>query len=96
MPNILRIALLGIALFTSAISSAGDVYVRGHTRSDGAYVAPHYRSSPDNSYNNNWSTSPNMNPYTGSIGTSPPTWNDEAPRNDSDYNYNYNRNIYGR
>jgi hypothetical protein len=30
------------------------------------------RSAPDNSYNNNWSTSPNINPYTGQQGHNQP------------------------
>jgi hypothetical protein len=46
-----------------------DVYVRGHYRSNGTYVAPHYRSNPDGNVYNNWSTYPNVNPYTGKIGT---------------------------
>jgi hypothetical protein len=50
-------------------SSNGDVYVNGYTRSDGTYVAPHYRSSPDSKININWSTKGNVNPYTGAEGT---------------------------
>src|SRR5215831_3070347 len=37
--------------------------VRGHVRKDGTYVAPHRRSTADKSFNNNWSTNPNTNPY---------------------------------
>ena len=55
---------------------AGDVYVRGYTKSDGTYVAPHFRSAPDSSYNNNWSTSPNVNPYTGEQGRRTPRLDD--------------------
>jgi hypothetical protein len=47
----------------------GDVYVRGYYREDGIYVKPHYRSDPDGDFYNNWSTYPNVNPYTGKIGT---------------------------
>lgn len=43
--------------------------VQGHTRKDGTYVAPHTRSKPDSSVNNNWSTKGNTNPYTGASGT---------------------------
>jgi hypothetical protein len=43
--------------------------VDGHFRNDGTYVAPHMRSNPDRSVNNNWSTHPNVNPYTGQQGT---------------------------
>ena len=54
--------------------------VPGYVRKDGTYVAPHYRSTPDRSYNNNWSTSPNVNPLTGQQGTQQPTWNDRPPQ----------------
>jgi len=52
----------------------GPVHVEGYTRKDGTYVAPHYRSAPDGSFENNWSTKGNTNPYTGEAGTkvSPP------------------------
>lgn len=42
--------------------------VQGYSRSNGTYVAPHQRSMPDNSLNNNWSTKGNTNPYTGTSG----------------------------
>ena len=32
----------------------------------------HYHSGPDSSVYNNWSTSPNVNPYTGQTGTRNP------------------------
>jgi hypothetical protein len=57
---------------------AGDVSVNGYTRKDGTYVAPHFRSAPDSSFNNNWSTSPNVNPYTGQQGTHTPRMNDSV------------------
>jgi hypothetical protein len=66
-------AVLGtIALFAVPYAGA-DVYVKGHTRSNGTYVAPHYRSDPDSSVNNNWSTRGNMNPHTGEWGTRTPS-----------------------
>lgn len=61
--------------------------VDGYTRRDGTYVQPHYRSTPDNSYNNNWSVQGNQNPYTGNYGTRSPTYNDRAPQ--------YNQQQYG-
>lgn len=51
---------------------AGSVHVRGYTKSDGTYVAPHYRSAPDANPYNNWSTLGNVNPYTGQAGTRSP------------------------
>jgi len=73
------ISVLLLVLF-SALTFAKDVYVNGYTRSDGTYVAPYYRSSPNKSYNDNWSTSPNTNPYTGKKGTRKPTYNDKSPK----------------
>lgn len=60
-------------------SSSNDVHVKGYVKKDGTVVEPHMRSHQDSSYNNNWSTSPNINPYTGHMGTHSPTWNDQAP-----------------
>ena len=54
----------GMALPTDAA-----VRVRGYFRSNGTYVSPHYRSNPDGNFWNNWSTYPNVNPYTGTTGT---------------------------
>ncbi len=47
----------------------GDVYVRGYTRSDGTYVAPHHRTQQNQIFGDNYSTSGNSNPYTGKAGT---------------------------
>ncbi len=44
-------------------------YVHGYTRSDGTYVAPYYRSAPDDSVTDNYSYAGNTNPYTGETGT---------------------------
>ena len=77
------------ALFLMLLSiqsvNAQSVSVDGHIRRDGTYVQPHHRSAPDNSYNNNWGTSPNTNPHTGRHGTNQPTWNDRPPSSDSYY-----------
>jgi hypothetical protein len=67
-------ALAGLLAIVLSIAPvfAGDVSVKGHYRRDGTYVQPHMRSTPDSSFNNNWSTSPNINPYTGQQGTRQP------------------------
>jgi endonuclease YncB( thermonuclease family) len=52
---------------TSATGSTVDV--RGYYRNDGTYVPAHKRTAPDESFNNNWSTVGNVNPYTGKPGT---------------------------
>jgi len=50
-------------------ASFSQTYVRGYVKSNGTYVEPHYRSSPNNTKSDNWSTYGNVNPYTGEIGT---------------------------
>ena len=65
----LLIGVVCILVMFAGTGFAGGVYVRGHYRSNGTYVQPHYRSAPDRSFRNNWSTYPNVNPYTGKIGT---------------------------
>jgi hypothetical protein len=57
------------AMILGNVACRADVWVRGHIRHDGTYVQPHYRSSPDRSFWNNWSTYPNINPYTWRLGT---------------------------
>jgi hypothetical protein len=54
-------------------SSSGAVSVRGYTRADGTYVAPHMRSAPNGTAADNWRTKGNVNPYTGAAGTKVPT-----------------------
>ncbi|MGN6769978.1 MAG: hypothetical protein ACTHJQ_09060 [Rhizobiaceae bacterium] len=71
------VAASAVALLCSPASA--DQFVRGYTTHSGTYVAPHYRSSPDSSYNNNWSVKPNYNPYTGQSGYRNPTYNDRTP-----------------
>ncbi len=63
-------ALLVISILIFAGSAfAKDTYVKGYNRNNGTYVQPHYRTSPDNSLHNNYSTKGNVNPYTGRKGT---------------------------
>lgn len=68
--DMLRKAMLaGVLALAVASPALADTFVQGHFRHDGTYVAPHYRSNPDSSFQNNWSTQPNVNPYTGQPGT---------------------------
>jgi hypothetical protein len=62
--------ILTLAFLTALMEpAAAIVSVRGYYRSNGTYVAPHYRSDPDGNFNNNWSTKGNINPFTGKEGT---------------------------
>ena len=40
-----------------------------HTTKNGTYVEGHYQSIPNSSKSDNWSTTGNVNPYTGKTGT---------------------------
>lgn len=52
---------------------AQDVYVNGYYRSDGTYVQPYYRTRPNRTTLDNYSTKGNVNPYTGQPGTHDPS-----------------------
>lgn len=72
--------LLFIGLIISFISftqkkSSSDIQVKGYTRSNGTYVAPHYRTVPNSTNIDNFSTLGNTNPYTGKVGTITPDRN---------------------
>jgi hypothetical protein len=65
----LKKLLVVLTLALLSFSAFADTFVGGHYRSDGTYVQPHYRSSPNSTVRDNFSYSGNRNPYTGSIGT---------------------------
>lgn len=65
---------LTLAIFVSLCSisyAQGYTYVNGYYRSNGTYVQGHYRTLPNDTRNDNWSTVGNVNPFTGEAGTKP-------------------------
>jgi hypothetical protein len=70
-----------LALCVVPVIASADTYVQGYLRSDGTYVMPHYRTNPDATIYNNYSTRPNINPYTGKEGTVNP-YSAPVPRNE--------------
>jgi hypothetical protein len=67
--------LLTLILLCALTALNAQVYVRGYYRSDGTYVQPHYRSYPNHTVYDNYSTKGNINPYTGKKGTkNPPSY----------------------
>ena len=66
------VSAIGLLLLGGEVSAQGTTYQPGYMRRDGTYVAPHYRSAPDGNRYNNWSSQPNVNPYTGQRGTVDP------------------------
>lgn len=55
-----------------ATSYGAPVYHSGYVKKSGSYVQPHYQTAPDSTKVNNWSSRPNVNPYTGKEGTEDP------------------------
>jgi len=52
-------------------ADARTIRVKGYTKKSRTYVMPHYKTSPDRTRINNYSTKGNYNPYTGKKGTQP-------------------------
>jgi hypothetical protein len=80
--------VLAIALFAFTVSSNAQVnpsstYVSGYTKADGTYVQGYYKTTPNSTNRDNYTTKPNVNPYTNQPGTVAPD-NKPAPT----YNYN--------
>jgi opacity protein-like surface antigen len=69
MKRLMTIVAVLVVVCISSLAAEAAVRVRGYSRSNGTYVQPHYRSNPDGNFYNNWSTYPNINPYTGTTGT---------------------------
>lgn len=86
MKMILVGSVLALMAVATAAEAQGSHAVRGYTRKDGTYVAPHMQTNPDSTRANNWSTQGNTNPYTGEEGTKPlypsytPSYRAPAPR----------------
>ncbi len=76
--SIALIALITVAIFGSTCFA--QVRVQGYTKKNGTYVAPHWRSSPNNTDRDNYSTKGNINPFTGREGTKNPTPGISVPR----------------
>ena len=56
----------------AGLSSGGSHSVSGHFKKNGTYVAPHHATNPNQTQRDNWSSKPNVNPYTGKQGTKEP------------------------
>ena len=46
--------------------------VQGYVTSSGTYVQPHQQTNPNSTQRDNYSTTGNVNPYTGVVGTRTP------------------------
>lgn len=67
----MKYILFMLAMIAAAGASA-DQYVSPYVRQDGTYVQGHYRSEPNSTRYDNYSTQGNTNPYTGQRGSESP------------------------
>ncbi len=67
----LSICLVSLPVFAkkNGDSLSGSHAVKGHFKKDGKYVQPHRATNPNQTQKDNWSSKPNVNPYTGKPGT---------------------------
>lgn len=85
---ILLFSIMAVLSFSIAQNS---VYVRPYLKKDGTLVQGHFRSAPNETVFDNWSVYPNINPYTGELGTKNP-WTEylkQLERKSSSYYFNY-------
>jgi len=73
----MKTLILFTLFLVSSIGIFGQVnsnyhYVNGYTRQDGTQVQGHYRTNPNATNTDNYSTKPNTNPWTGKPGTIEP------------------------
>ncbi len=70
MKNSLILAAIILSLVSSYASA--DKSVKGYVKKDGTYVAPHYQTNSNSTRLDNYSSTPNINPYTGKKGSVDP------------------------
>jgi hypothetical protein len=94
--------ILFFAAILSLSTTFAQVYVGGYTKSNGTYVEGHWRTYPNSTLDDNWSTKGNINPYTSIEGTKiggynnsccnpPKNYYPSIPRHNYTTRNNYNR-----
>lgn len=78
-----------LLVFAFAVSSYAQRtrYQKGYMKSNGTYVQGHYKTERNRTNHDNFSTSRNRNPYTGSAGSRARDYSIDA------YNYGRGKNI---
>jgi hypothetical protein len=73
MKSLILFTLFSLLVFVTFTQvNPNHHYVNGYTRQDGTYVQGHYRTDPNSTNTDNYSTKPNVNPWTGKPGTIEP------------------------
>jgi hypothetical protein len=68
----MRTTFLVVLSLVLGMSAQAQTSVKPHIRKNGTVVMPHVRTRPDGVRSNNWSSRPNVNPYTGKRGARDP------------------------
>lgn len=69
MRKLTTILIVFISIFCfNTLFAQSDVYVNGYFKKNGTYVQPHFKTAPNSSMFDNYSTKGNYNPYTGKPG----------------------------
>lgn len=89
-----KLLTLAVVLATSILSAnaqysygtnTSTTHVNGYYKSNGTYVESHNRSSRNSTNHDNWSTSGNSNPYTGTSGSRAMDYSSRAYNYGSDH-----------
>lgn len=75
---IITLSFLFVASFAHS-----QTWVDGYYKSDGTYVQGHYRTSPNSTNWDNWSTKGNTNPYKGNSGYKAPDYSIQSQENNA-------------
>ena len=68
LKTFLLFVLFVISFYCIAQTNSHLVKVNGYYRNDGTYVQPYFRTAPNSTNTDNFSTKGNVNPYTGKPG----------------------------
>jgi hypothetical protein len=63
------IAVMALAMITASVNAQQYHYVRPYYNYNNTLVPGHYQTNPNGLFYDNWSTYPNVNPFTGQQGT---------------------------
>lgn len=95
----MRLGLLiaiGAALSAAPALAGKTTHVDGYVKKDGTYVAPHYKTTPNDTKLDNYGTKGNWNPYTGKEGTVDPyKVTPSNPTGSQNNSHNYNPSATG-
>jgi hypothetical protein len=90
----LTLAVTMLLASMTLCNAQGYHHVRSYYRHDGAFVPSHYQTNPDGNIYNNWSTYPNINPFTGRQGTINPYCGLHTMPRSSGYDLDPESNLY--